>query len=220
MDKRSLLIACVLVSVMAIAFGLPKAKYKSMDILKEISVPMNVGDWQGKDVKNDLKLMDEKYNFVRALDLREYDHPSGRKVYLFILDAGNFHNPKVCMTSSGFVTKEINDIEYELAAPAASVGQQARASFTAPAITITKDEASFLISYWITINGKRVDWVEQKATEFWFSLIGKRKAGLMIRVDTPTSEKDVPMATEVLKDFVRSLGDSVSAKDHKYIFGF
>jgi EpsI family protein len=209
-DKKSLVIAVVLIVAMAIAFGLPKAKYKSTDILKELSIPMTAGRWQGSDIKNDLKLMDEQYNFIQALDLREYTHPGGRKVYLFVLDAGNFHNPKVCMSGAGFVTRELSDITYDLSKP-----------FTATAITITKDKtATFLISYWITINGKRVDWVEQKVTELWFSLIGKRKAGLMVRIDVPTNEQDVPVATEVIKDFVRSLSSAVNEKDHRYIFGF
>ncbi len=208
-DKRSIVIAVILIATMAIAYGLPKERYKSTDILKEISIPLTVGRWQGVVHKNDIKLMDEKYNFIQALDLREYTHPTGRKVYLFVLDAGNFHNPKVCMTSSGFVTNELNDIDYKLSQP-----------FSAAAITIAKDKTMVLISYWITINGKRVGWMEQKATEFWFSLIGKRKAGLMVRIDVPTSEQDLPTATEAVQDFVRSLSVSVNAKDHKYIFGF
>ena len=198
------------------AFALPKPKYQSLNVLRDITVPMKIGQWTGQDIKTDIKLMDNGYNFISSLFLREYSHPDGQKLYLYLLDAGNFHNPKVCLTSAGFAMKELEDIDFTLST---SATPEAGEGFRAPTVMITKGPSIYLVSYWITINGKRVDWTEQKFKEFFFSLVGVKKAGLMVRIDTPVSAELVPAAREGLKDFVGALSAALAEKDRKLIFG-
>jgi len=209
-DKKGLFITGVICIVIAVAFGLPKVKYQSTDLLKEVSVPMQVGAWKGKDVDTGIKLMDKNYNFINAIFLREYKHPSGRIVYLYLLDAGNFHNPKVCMTGAGYKTEDLPDTHY---ATAAGPG------FDAPSVVFSKPGEKMVISYWIVINGKRVGWLEQKAMEMWCSLVGVRKSGLMVRTDTPMGSYGSASAVEATRDFVSLLNGSLGEKDRVYLFG-
>lgn len=221
LDPKAVRVILFVLITALVAFGLPKPKYQSLDVIKDIAVPMQVGQWTGRDVKTDIQLMDSKYNFIKSLFLREYRHPTGQVIYLYLLDAGNFHNPKVCLTSAGFSMEDLDDIELRPAATAEASGQGAvaPAPFKAKTAMITKGEANFLVSYWITINGKRVDWTEQKVKEFFFSLVGAKKAGLMVRIDTPVTKELIPLARQGIQDFTSRLSAVLQPKDRQLIFG-
>ncbi|NTV30110.1 MAG: EpsI family protein [Candidatus Omnitrophica bacterium] len=220
LDAKAVRLLLFVAIAALVAFVLPKPKYQSLDVLKDITVPMQVGSWSGKDIKTDVQLMDAGYNFINSLFLREYRHPNGQILYLYLLDAGNFHNPKVCLTGAGFTIKEMEDIGLKVVAQGAPAGAaDAAGSLVAPTVMMSKPDSQFLVTYWITINGRRVDWAEQKIKEFFFSLVGAKKAGLMVRIDTPATEELVPAAREGLKDFVATLSAALADKDRRLIFG-
>ena len=227
LDPKAVRVILFVLITALVAFGLPKPKYQSLDVIKDIAVPMQVGPWAGRDVKTDIQLMDSKYNFIKSLFLREYRHPTGQVIYLYLLDAGNFHNPKVCLTMAGFSMEDLEDIELRPVVPGADAagtgapGQitAAQVPFKAKTAMITKGEANFLVSYWITINGKRVDWTEQKVKEFFFSLVGAKKAGLMVRIDTPVTKELIPLARQGIQDFTSRLSAVLQPKDRQLIFG-
>ncbi len=215
LKDRSFHILAILAVAFALAFGLPQTKYKSTDVLQQLHVPMAFAGWSGHDYDSGQKLMDERYNFMNALFLREYANPEGRKVFLFLLDAGNFHNPKVCLTAVGFKMRELDDTA--LAFRTRARGKDA--PFSGTSIYISKEKAGVLVTYWMVINGRRVNWVEQKAVELWCSLLGIRKAGLMVRIDIPTNEADLPHARELLKSFTASLDEAITSNERWFIFG-
>lgn len=214
-NDRSFRVFIILAVTFAVAFGLPRPKYKSTDVLDQLHVPMAFGEWKGRDFETGQKLMDEKYNFINALFLREYENSQGRKLLLYLLDAGNFHNPKVCLTSVGYKMRELEDTAFTFKTPARGKDTP----FSGTSILITKDNQSVLVSYWMIINGRRVNWIEQKVTELWCSLIGKRKAGLMVRIDIPTNEADLPHARELVKAFTAALDEAITGNERWYIFG-
>lgn len=211
MNKRSAVVVIVFLLVtIGFSFGLPKPRYESLDVIKTLAIPYQVGAWQGRDVQHDLQLMDDKYNFIKALFLREYRHPSGQRLYLYLLDAGNFHNPKVCLNSAGFTIKDMDDVRIQ---------RPNGTGFNAQSIYIGRQGQGQLVTFWITINGERVDWLRQKASEFWFSLIGRKKAGLMVRIDSPVPEKILPLGVEGIQNFTSALGAALSESDRNFVLG-
>ncbi len=213
--SKSFRIFIILAAAGAIAFGLPIPKYKSTDVLDTLNVPMSFGEWTGRDFETGQKLMDEKYNFINALFLREYKNPQGREIYLYLLDAGNFHNPRVCLTGAGFKTRDLEDVAFKFK-PSSRVKDQA---FNGNSIYINKGNEGALVTYWMIINGHKVSWIQQRTIELWYSLIGKRKAGLMVRMDTPTNDADLPYAREAVQSFLFALEEAVTPNDRWFIFG-
>jgi EpsI family protein len=126
-----------------------------------------------------------------------------------VLDAGNFHNPKVCFGSSGFKIKEIGDKDFTIAGRAL----KARALF------VERGREGFLLVYWMCIDKKRVDWLEQKAKQFFYSLINKKKAGFMVRIDAPADEKNIPAALAMIQEFIGGIVSRMPAGQADYIFG-
>lgn len=212
---RSFRILMMLAVTFALSFGLPHPKYKSTDVLKQLHIPTYFAGWLGRDLDTAQKLMDENYNFINALFLREYTDIEGKSILLYFLDAGNFHNPKVCLTGAGFKIHELDDTVFTFKTPARGKA----APFSGTSIYISNKENGALVTYWMIINGRKVGWIQQKMTEFWCSLIGKRKAGLMVRIDFPTTEADLPHAREMVRSFVASLEHAVTPEDRWLIFG-
>jgi hypothetical protein len=69
------------------------------------------------------------------------------------------------------------------------------------------------------IDKKRVDWLEQKAKQFFYSLINKKKAGFMVRIDAPADEKNIPAALAMIQEFIGGIVSRMPAGQADYIFG-
>jgi EpsI family protein len=190
-------------------FASPKAKYTSQINLTSIQVPYTITDWQGKDVAKELNLEDERYNFVSEVLARVYANPYGESLLLLILDAGNFHHPKVCFGSSGFKIKELNDTEFHIS----------NRILKAHTLYASKGNEGFIVVYWICIDKKIVDWTEQKIKQLWFSLFNKQKSGLMIRLDIPTREDRIEDSLKLARTFMADLTETIPPKQADYIFG-
>lgn len=207
--KKGLIPIALLLCAIIYCFGFPKAKYESLNILSQLKIPLEINGWQGRDVEQEWNMEGEEYNFVsQALD-REYVNADGKNLFLLALDAGNFHNPKVCSNSSGFKVIELNNLEFHVV----------NRTFQAHSLYTEKDADGFLIIYWICIDKNVVDWTEQKIKQLWFSLINKKRAGLMIRVDVPTKEDTIGDALKLAEDFIADLGWAISSDQASYIFG-
>ncbi len=154
--------ATLLLSAIAVAFILPKPQYESLNILSILNVPVEFADWKSTDISKQLNiregdLKDDRYNFVSDVFARVYKNNSGQELLLLILDAGNFHNPKVCYTSSGFSIRDMGEVSFKIG----------DASFNAAALQMNKQNYQMSMFYWLTIDKKIVSWTGQKMTEFW-----------------------------------------------------
>ncbi|MFN3533003.1 MAG: exosortase C-terminal domain/associated protein EpsI [Candidatus Brocadia sp.] len=208
-NKKGLITIALLLFPIIYCFGFPKAKYESLNILSQLRIPLEMNGWQGVDVEQEWNIEDETYNFVsQALD-REYVNVSGKNLFFLVLDAGNFHNPKVCSNSSGFSVRELNDIEFHIS----------NHKFQAHSLYVEKDAEGFLIIYWICIDKNIVDWTRQKIKQLWFSLVNKKRASLMIRLDVPAKEDTIGDALKLAEDFIVDLGRAMPSDQASYIFG-
>ncbi|OQX79320.1 MAG: EpsI family protein [Candidatus Omnitrophica bacterium 4484_70.1] len=207
--KNQIVIIAVLLLTIIYCFIFPKPKYVSPDIIPQLKIPYKISDWRGKDVAEELNLLDNRYNFISDIFARVYINFYGESLLLLILDAGNFHHPKVCFGSSGFKIKELNDTEFNFS----------NHKFKAHTLYTEKNNESFLIIYWICIDKKIVDWTEQKIKQLFFSLFNKEKVGLMIRLDIPTKENDIEDHLKLAKEFIKHLSQNIPSEQADYLFG-
>ncbi|HOW43220.1 MAG TPA: EpsI family protein [Candidatus Omnitrophota bacterium] len=208
-NPRYLIAAILICAAIAISFAIPKPKYQSLNVLKQISIPVNFGDWKGNDIGQQLDLNDDRYRFISDIFARTYTRADGAQLMLLILDAGNFHNPKVCFGSSGYKIRELPDTRI-------NAGKR---SFETTTLLMTKDPESTMLIYWLCIDKKITSWAGQKTKELWFSLFNKKKAGLMVRLDVPAHPQAPEASAALAQQFVTELSTHLSEKDLTLIFG-
>ena len=210
--KRHIVIIILICAAMVVAFALPKPKYQGLDILSKVDIPPAMTGWQSRDVSDTLKSKmkgQEVYNFVGEVFARIYRNFLGEQLLMLVLDAGNFHNPKVCYGASGYKITELEDIELDAGA------RKVRAH----ALYLEKDNEGLIMVYWICIDRKVVGWTGQKVLELWSSLLRQKKAGLMVRLDIPTRNGNTGLSLRLARDFVKDLGNNMTAGQAEYLFG-
>ena len=121
-------------------------------------------------------------NFLGHALAREYDKDNGPLLYLFILDANNFHHPKACIGGAGFDSQDLQDIKFKLP----------NHTWKAKAIYFSNGTDGFLTVYWICINKKQVNWADQKLIQLWYSIFHKQKDGFMVRLDIHANKDQIP----------------------------
>jgi EpsI family protein len=208
-NKNQVIVIVLLLLTIFVSFCLPKAKYQSLNILKEIDIPWRMPDWQSKDLSYQLDASDKRYNFIGDIFARGYINKYGQKLLFIVLDAGNFHNPKVCFGSSGFTSKDLDKLKIK----------SGSSFFEAQTVYMQKGQTGQLIIYWLCIDKKIASWGDQKLIELWNSLLNKKKAGLMVRLDISTSEENIPSTLRLAQEFITDLRNNLSPKDAEYIFG-
>lgn len=210
MNKQGLIIVTILLFTSIYCFAFPKTnKYEGLNILSQFKIPLEMNGWMGKDVEQTWDREDGAYNFVSQTLDREYVNSDGNNLFLLVLDAGNFHNPKVCSDSSGYKVTELNDLEFHLL----------NRDFKAYSLYVEKGTDGFLIVYWMCIDKSIVDWKGQKVKQLWFSLINKKRAGLMVRLAIPAKEDTIHDAIFLTKNFIIDLSQAISPEHAAYIFG-
>jgi EpsI family protein len=192
---------------------LPRAKYKGKAVTAEIldSIPMDSGKWQGKDIKDiGDNLEGEVYNFISRVFARQYAHKDNPEqfVFLVVLDAGNFHYPKVCFKGAGFETEELPPGELKLEQNSIKVH-----------LMLSKKKNEQLLSiYWICIDKEIVPtWARQKVKQLYYSLFNKERVGLMMRVDIPVTE-NVDDSLKTAEIFLNELYEAAPRRYRGYIF--
>ncbi len=207
--KKQVVVITLIVATIVISYALPKVKYTSPNIIPSLDVPFVTRTWQGRDVSKELNLKDERYNFISNVFARNYVNKYGEGLTFLMLDAGNFHNPKVCFGSSGYSIKELDDVELKTPARA----------FKAHAVYMYKGNSGYLLVYWIAIDKKLVNWTEQKVLQLFYSMFNKEKVGLMVRLDIPTQDGKIKNSIELAKDFIEAVSQKIPPDQAEYIFG-
>ncbi|MBV6519478.1 MAG: EpsI family protein [Candidatus Brocadia sp.] len=210
-NKKGWITIAILLFTSIYCFTFPKAKYESQNIISQLKIPLEFTGWLGTDTEaaQDWNSDDEKYAFISQTLDREYINKDGDSLFLLILDAGNFHNPKVCSSSSGFKVTELNDSEFHV------LNRDLRAY----CLYVEKDAEGFLMIYWMCIDKNIVDWTGQKIKQLWFSLINKKRNGLMVRLSIPTREDSIASALQLANEFLADLGSAIPPEQTEYIFG-
>ena len=201
-------VICLLIGAAIYSFAFPKPKYKGINSFSELAIPYTIKDWQGTDVVLKENLNETKYNFINQVFKRKYINKEN-KIYLTLLNAGNFHNPKVCSSSAGFEIKEVDNISFNMS----------NRTFKIDCLYAKNSSYGYLICYWICIDKNIVGWTKQKIIELYYTLINKNKMGLMIRLDVPCKEENIVEASMLVKMFVEDLFQSIPMVQAEYLFG-
>jgi EpsI family protein len=211
-SKKTLTAIIILILAILISYSLPKTKYTGTGFISKLKIPKSLSGWTGKDVTQEvgLNLNEDKYNFVSEALAYQYVNKEGKSLLFIILDAGNFHHPKVCFTGAGYKIRELPDTEFHLPDHTLKI----HALFT------ERGRDNNLSFYWIVID-KNVahEWIEQKAKQLFFSMFGKKRVGLMVRVDIPAREEHIEEAMILANQFVYDLNLSIQSEHRDYLFG-
>lgn len=200
----------LLLATIVVCFALPKPRYQSPDIIGTLDIPHAMRGWRSKDVSAQLDLgQDDRYAFVSDVFAREYRTDYGEKLLFLVLDAGNFHHPKVCFGSFGYRISELDDVELS------SNGR----TFKASALFAQKDIGGTVIVYWMVINKEQVSWSKQKFQQLWYQLFNKEKIGVMGRMDIPIGSDNTQFALNLAQKFIRDVGLRIPEDDAGYMFG-
>lgn len=209
MKRNSIIISLLLITITA-SYATPRNKYRSPEIASKLDIPWRMENWISKNAASQINLTDQRFNFISDIFARIYLNKYGENLLFFVLDAGNFHNPKVCFGGSGFQNKELPQTELT------ANGRIIKAN----TVYFDKPGENYVVIYWICINKKQVDWTKQKLIQLWYSLFNKQKIGLMVRIDIPTaSEEKIPDSVKLAQDFIKELGAKVPTEQANLIFG-
>ncbi|MHA2366247.1 MAG: exosortase C-terminal domain/associated protein EpsI [Candidatus Hodarchaeales archaeon] len=211
-SKKYFIIIILLILAILISYSLPKTKYTGTGFISKLRIPESMSDWIGKDVTKEvgLTLNSRTYDFVSEAVAYNFVNNEGENLLFIILDAANFHHPKVCFTGAGFKIKELADTEFHLP------------NYTLKTHTLFTERGrdNFLSFYWIVID-KNVahEWIEQKFKQLFFSLFGKKRVGLMVRIDIPAKEDNIEETTILAKKFISEMSQSILKEQADFIFG-
>jgi EpsI family protein len=157
--------------------------------------PYVIGDWQGKD----LEITEQEYQILETRNLisREYLHPGGEKLYLFIIysetNRAVFHPPEVCLIGSGV---KIVDKKSEV------INDGSR-RFSVNMVYTEKDDFRGIALFCYKAADLYTDNFYRQQLHFTFNqLLGRHKGGATIRVFAPIPiEKNEEASLAALKSF-------------------
>jgi len=210
---KSWIVIMLLLFAIALSFTLPRIRYVGTNFVSQLKMPLIIKDWKGEDVSTKLNINynDDRYNFLGKARAYEYSNKNGRKLFFIILDAGNFHYPNICFTSSGFKIRELKKTEFN---------NTKGYTFKSHTLYTEKGQENLLVFYWISIDKKIVpEWAEQKLKQLYFSLFNKKRVGLMIRIDIPIKKNDIEDGLSLAKQFIDDLIQTIPPEQAEYIFG-
>ena len=199
-----------------------KTKYVSQDILSRLEIPYEIREWKGNDVLDDWNLDDNTYKLIEHSINREYKNKNEENIYFTVVDAGNFHNPKICANCSGFKIKDRENAEFHIISPAQAESRalKARAFYAYKEVDNNAvNYEGYLITYWVCINKEHANWLEEKVKELWFAFFNNERINLMVRVDVPCKEGGIETALQLAGKFITDLARTIPLETSEYIFG-
>lgn len=194
------------------SFGGTQARYVGTNFISKLGIPLDFDGWRGKDITSSLNINYEEtqFNFINDALGREFVNVTGQPLIFIVLDAGNFHHPKVCFTAAGYEIQELDDTEF----------RTTDRSFNVHTLFTKRAGGSFLSFYWIVIDKDIAhEWIEQKVKQLYFSILNKKRIGLMVRIDIPAKEDQIESAMNLARDFIVDISNSIPPGDAEYIFG-
>lgn len=208
---KAVIVMLLLISAASLSFVSPRAKYVGTGFIAQLDLPTIVSNWRGEDITEEVnRSIQGNTDFISEMLAYQYTNNQGENLLFIILDAGNFHHPKVCFTGSGYTIRELNDMEFNI------MGRTLKTH----TLFTEKEGKHFLSFYWIVIDKNVVhEWMEQKLKQLYFSLFNKKRVGLMVRIDIPTTKDNINNSMTIAKDFISNLNKVLYNKDADYIFG-
>ncbi len=223
-QTKSLIIAAIIFISIAVSFFSPKIRYQSFDIIKYLNIPLSLGNWAGKEMPNNDEDLKKKFTFINkskqyyfrkvyGSELYHYYYftkKDGAEIYFSLLNAGNFHNPEACYTSIGYEPRYQGTYSVKLSK---------NKILQFDSILMLKKNSTLLTTYWMCIDGKKVNWLELKLNELICSLTNRKRINILTRIDVPTNPDNTDEAVTLTKEFLSTLYGTLDKNKLVYIFG-
>jgi EpsI family protein len=177
------------------------------------ALPREFGAW--RMVSQHLGASSFEKGFLNDVLFRVYERTTdGRSVVLAVAYGAdqrqNFsiHVPEGCYRAAGYDVTTVGLTRLSL--PDLPMKQ----------LCALKDKTSESIQYWIVLNGQVVtDHFERKLKQLYYSLLGARAGGVLVRVSSISSLNGGTLDFEVQKEFVSSLYGALKGEQRKLLFG-
>jgi EpsI family protein len=169
------------------------------------SIPLEVGDWKGKDIgisKRDMEILE-----TDDVLMREYENSAGYKVYLLIVYSGNnrdaFHPPELCYLGEGTALLDKSSQVFEIGDKGATIN--------ANKLFMKDKYGKELAWYWFTIGSRVVSsFYEQQVSYTMDELRGVKTGGSLVRVSTRVTGDDVKKSEDYSKDFIKKIAPIIT----------
>lgn len=172
------------------------------DLRKPLSqFPRKLGLWMGKDVPANPKIIAD-IKIDQHLN-REYVHPSGEKVVLWMSfskrSLDQYHYPTVCMEGNGWVEDESGRERIQLCGHAEA--QDVDSLVPAMSMAFAKEEQQQLVYYWYYLIGEDVlDRVMRQSSRWARAFLrGRRNASLTVEVFSQSPRPDRRLLDDLAK---------------------
>lgn len=206
---RPLIASILILSAWTVSIAVPQPQYQSTDYLSHISIPHTMPHWISRDISGSLNIRDKRYAFMSKVIAREYRSDLGESLLLLIMDTSNFHNPQICFEGTGFTVNVL---------PSRDLGVGV-GSIRPKLLMTQKGKESTLVVYWMTMDGQPIDWAQGKLKELLLNIFGKKRSGLMCRLDIACQPSSVDVCIDTASDFLDSINSHLNESDTKTVFG-
>ncbi|HPS20790.1 MAG TPA: exosortase-associated EpsI family protein [Candidatus Omnitrophota bacterium] len=211
------IIFTVLLAGLFTVYCTPKWKYEGKEVVLSVmqNVPDIFGRWRGRNVDSGVNDENPIYNFISKISSKFYYdlYLPERGVMFTLLDAGNFHYPKICMRGGG---KETTDF----APRTINVGGKEITVQMVLAEDPKDKKSGNLTVYWISIDKKPVkEWIQHKLHQLVYSLFNRKSVGLMVRADIRCTRDNVDDGVKYVEKFFNDLYKDLPQDSREYIFG-
>jgi hypothetical protein len=207
--KSLIIIAILSISIVA-SFCFPKTRYQSFDIIEYLNIPLSIKNWSGSEMPNNDEKLKKNFNFINNSKQYYFWKEDGTEIYFSLLNAGNFHNPKICYTGIGYKPRHEGTHNIKLAK---------NTTLQLETYLMLKENNTLITTFWMCIDGKRVNWVEQKLLELTRSITNRQSINVSTRIDVPTNPENSDNALAVTKNFISDLYETLDKNKKVYIFG-
>ena len=210
---KQLILVCLLVAAGLLPYCLTVERSDaSRNAVDLASIPQQIGQWQM--TSQQVQASSFEKSFLNDVLYRIYERQDGKVVALAIAYGAdqrqNFsiHAPEGCYRASGYDVTSLGLTRLSL--PDMPLKQ----------LFAQKDKATESVQYWIVLNGAVVtNHFERKFKQFYYSLIGARAGGVLVRVSSLTSSNDSARNFDVQKEFITSLYGALNGEQRIVLFG-
>jgi len=209
MRIKYFILIVILCLTLVTAYSIPQKKYRGFDVIQYIDIPLEFSGWKGREIPTDND-NDDNFIFINKSHRYSFWSEDRSLVYLTFLNAVNFHHPKICYLNTGYIPQYNGPRTIML---------ENNFKLQIDTMLMSKENRSFLTSYWMCIDGEKAGWLKQQLNEIFRSVLNKKTVSLLTRIDVPTSPDNPDKAMTITQKFIKDMYDTLTPDKVRYIFG-